>query len=106
MVRNVLIAILKISELFQDTFTSICILSDPSGRSVSVIAVSNLPGGMDVCFECSVLPGRGSLCRADHSETLAPWGLLRHRKKEVFFALKIKNCNNAHTTSPCLSVRM
>ena len=56
-----LTALLKIFELFQETFTSICILSDLSGRSVSVIAGSNLPGGMDVCFECSVLSGRG-LC--------------------------------------------
>ena len=61
MVRNVLIAILKILELFQEKFIFVCIMSGPSGRSVSVIAVSNLPRGMGVCFECCVLSGRG-LC--------------------------------------------
>ena len=33
----------------------------PSGRSPADITVSNLTGGMDVCCECCVLPGRG-LC--------------------------------------------
>jgi hypothetical protein len=63
MVGNVLIVILKILELFQETFIFIfiCIMSDPSGRSVSVIADSNLPRDMGVCFECCVLSGRG-LC--------------------------------------------
>jgi len=60
-VRNVLIAILKILELFQETFILIRFISDPSGRSVSVIASSNLPGSIGVCFECCVLSGRG-LC--------------------------------------------
>jgi hypothetical protein len=61
MVRNVLIAILKTLEIFQEKFIFICLMPDPSGRSVSVIAGSNLPGGMGVCFECCVLSGRG-LC--------------------------------------------
>jgi hypothetical protein len=68
MVRNVLIAILQILELFQERFGLIRIMSDPRGHSVSVIAGSNLPGGIGVCFECCVLSGRGlCVCRADHS---------------------------------------
>jgi hypothetical protein len=51
-VRNVLIATLKILELFQEIFMFMCIMSGLSGRSVSVIAGSNLPRGMGVCFEC------------------------------------------------------
>jgi len=88
MVRNVLIAILKIFELFQVTFTSIRILSEPSGRSVSVIAGSNPPGGMDVCFECSVLPGRG-LCVGPI--TRRPWprgGCCAMGKRSIFFRVK------------------
>jgi hypothetical protein len=60
-VRNVLIVILKVLELFQEKFMFMYIMSGRSGRSVSVIAGSNLPRGMGICFECCVLSGRG-LC--------------------------------------------
>ena len=76
-------------------------------RSLAVFVVSNLPGCMDVCCNCSVLSGRG-LCvglitrsedsyrvwcvwvrswNFDNEEALAHWGRLHNGGKYIQFIL-------------------